>query len=219
MESSTLIDAEVVKASETIVALVAHGPTDHPKIEAVEGGRKVERCGLYPNLDCAEHVAAGAVVAELFKGRFRLPSMVWVDGDGKELFRKAGYRRPEEMLKDLRDAQARIAGPRLSRADYRAQQSAIEEGTAAAQEGKWTEAIRKLRSVPESATEAMRRRVAAALAEVKAAGDLRLREALETIEKRGRDEGIPLLKAVAQDFAGLEPAEKAAAHLKELEGK
>lgn len=219
MESSTLIDAAVVKASETFVALVAHGPTDHPKLEVEEGGRKVERCGLYPNLDCSDHVAAGAVVADLFKGRFRLPSMVWVDGDGRELFRKAGYRRPEEMLKDLRDARAKVPGPTLGRAEYRAQQAAIEEGVAAAEAGKWRDAVRRLTSLPGKPTEAMKQRADAALAEVKAVGEQRLLEAQETMANRDRAEGLALLKAVAEDFEGLDPGTKAAALLKELDSK
>src|SRR5262245_3151757 len=116
MEASTLVDEKVIEDTAAIVAFVAHGPMDHPKIEVEEGGKKVTRCGLYPNLECADHKRGSEVVGRYIQGRFRLPSMIWVDGDGKELFRKPGYRRPAEFLTDMKNALAKLPGKRVEKA-------------------------------------------------------------------------------------------------------
>jgi hypothetical protein len=132
MEASTLIDPRVVDAATTVVPVVAHGPLEHGTFEAIENGRPVTRCRLYRNLECAEHQAThDALFPYQPKGRFRIPFTVWIDPEGKQIFRRDGWRRPDEFLYDIRLALEKVKGPRRSKADYLSLVKPLDDGLAA----------------------------------------------------------------------------------------
>ncbi len=217
MESSTLVDLETIDASASVVCVVAHGPMEHGTMEVEEDGKKVRRCSLYPNLDCAEHDANSPFVGNYIQGRYRIPASFWLDGDGKELFRKLGYRRPLELQRDMRDALAKLPGPRLPAAEYRAIRKALDAGRAALDAGRWGEAMARFRSVPKGAPAILRGQADAALAELRGNAERMLGEADVLRKGKDLDGAKALLKTVATDFAGTPEGDSAAARLKELE--
>ena len=219
MESSTLVDLKFIEATDDVVALVAHGPMDHGRTEVEENGVKVTRCDLYPNLECAEHERNSEVLLKYFNGRFRLPHMIFCDGDGKELFRRGGYRRPDELRKDLRDAIAKMPGKKLTRDEYKPLASAFDAGLAAANAMKWVEAAEKLRPLATNGPAGMKEKAAEVLGQMKELADAQFAAGRDLVAAKRLDDARRQLKEVADNYPSFESGAEAAALLKKMDEK
>ena len=215
MEASTLIDPKVVEACTTVVPVVAHGPLEHGTFEAKENGVAVTRCKLYRNLECSDHQETHEALKPYQPaGRFRIPFTVWIDPDGKQLFRRDGWRRPEQFLLDMRTALEKVPGPRRSRADYQALVRPLDEGLAAMAAERWGEAAEKLEAARKTDVALVRDPAEAALKEIKARGDAYWKAAKSAWTSKREKEARPVLEMLAREFTRFECGRLAADLLK-----
>ncbi|MBI4565692.1 MAG: hypothetical protein HY716_13440 [Planctomycetes bacterium] len=216
MEQRTLPEPRVIEASEEAVLLVAHGPMDHERHEVQEGGRTVTRCGLYPNLECEDHKRSEEALGPYLRGTYRIPIMIWIDAEGKERFRRSGFRPPEEFIKDLRQALDQIPGPRISKSEYAALVRPLDEALAARGGERWKEAAEKFAEAARGSNEAVRREAEAGLQELRAKGEALLQEAEAQAKAGWLDVARATLNLLAQEFSALECGAKAAERVREL---
>ncbi len=202
MEASTLIDPRVVDACTTVVPVVAHGPLEHGTFETREDGHSVTRCRLYRNLECAEHQATHeALKPYQEKGRFRIPFTVWIDPDGKQLFRRDGWRRPDEFLFDIRLGLEKVPGARRSRAEYRALIWPLDEGMASMAAERWGEAAVKLDTARKSDVPLVRDPAETAFKEIQARGDAYWKAAKSAWSSKREKEARPVLEMLVREFS------------------
>lgn len=205
MEASTLIDPRVVDAATTVVPVVAHGPLEHGTFETRENGQAVTRCKLYRNLECAEHQAThDALFPYQPKGRFRIPFTVWIDPEGKQLFRRDGWRRPEEFLLDIRLALEKVPGPRRSKAEYAARVGPLDEGRAALASKRYAEAAVKFEEAARTDVPEVRRDAEEGLKEIRTMGDAILKAAKSALKGGRTFPARQALDMVARQFASLD---------------
>jgi len=205
MEASTLIDPVVAEACASIVPIVAHGPLEHGTFETVEDGKTVTRCRLYRNLECAEHQRTHeALKPYQEKGRFRIPFMVWIDPDGKQIFRRDGWRKPEEFLFDMRLGLEKVTGTRRTRAEYAAIVKPLDDGLAAMAAEKWGEATEHLSKASKSGIAIVQQPADAALAEIKARGELYWKAAKAAWDAKRTNDARPVLELLAKEFSFFE---------------
>src|SRR5687767_12546277 len=171
MEASTLIDPRVAEAATTVVPVVAHGPLEHGTFETVENGRTVTRCKLYRNLECAEHQATHEGLKPYQgTGRFRIPFTVWIDPEGNKLFRRDGWRRPDEFLYDIRLAIEKVKGPSLTRPQYAALIKPLDEAREAIAARRFAVAASRFKEIQSAESPAIRAAAEAGLEEIRATG-------------------------------------------------
>jgi hypothetical protein len=204
MESSTLPNDEVIDATADIVAVASHLDKDHGTYEAVENGRKVSRCKIYPNLTCDDHERTARVGGLYIKGRFAAPVSIWCDSTGKETSRHFGFRQPEVFLKDLKAALEKVPGPRVSKADYDRQGPPLLEGERALAEGQYKSAIAGLTKAADGKMEAIRKAAEIHLAEVRKTGEDLLARARRHIDRGQTKSARSLLTYLAEEFGALE---------------
>ena len=136
--------------------------------------------------------------------------MIWVEPDGKELFRRSGWRRPEEFLSDLRRASAMVPGPRRSKAEALALLKALEEGQAALAAGKFAEAASKLEEAAKPDVEVIRGEAKAALDSIRTRGDEMLAGAQASLKAGSVRRARPLLELLAREFPAFDCGREAA---------
>jgi hypothetical protein len=205
MEASTLIDLRVIDAATTVVPVVAHGPLEHGTYEAMENGRAVTRCKLYRNLDCAEHeVTHEALKPYQGTGRFRIPFTVWIDPEGNKLFRRDGWRRPEEFLLDIKLALEKVSGPRRSKAEYVALVKPLDEARAALAAQRYGEAVAQFEEAGRPDVTEVRRLAEEGLKEVRTFGDSVLAAAKAALKAGRTRQARPALDLLARQFQSLE---------------
>jgi len=216
MESSTLPDETVIKASADIVAVASHVDNDHKTIEVIENGVKVKRCSIYPNLSCEDHVRTSAVGMIYIKGRFAAPVSIWCDPSGKELFRKYGFRRPEVFQDDLKEALEKVPGTRIVKADYDLQARPFEDGLEALKQGKYKPAVEGFMAAAKGKIESLKKEAEKALADVKNIGAAMLVRARSALDAGKRDRARELLAYIAAEFAALDAGREASELLKKI---
>jgi hypothetical protein len=217
MEASTLVLPLTVAASEEIVSVVAHGPLEHGTVDVEEGGRKVARCKLYRNLECSEHQATHEALKQYLKDRrFRIPVEIWIDPEGKELFRYYGWRRPEQFLRDMNEALAKVKGPRLSKAEYRSLVKPLDEAQAALAAERYGEAAAKFEEARRPDAAEIRRDAEAGLGEIRARGEAILRQAKGSLKAGSARKARPNLELLAREFPSFDSGRQAAELLKSL---
>lgn len=205
MEASTLIDPKIAEAVEAVVPVVAHGPLEHGTYEETVDGRTVARCKLYRNLECADHQATHeALKPYQGAGRFRIPFTVWIDPEGKRLFRRDGWRRPDEFLLDMRFALEQVKGPRLSKADFTAFVKPLDEGFAALAAQQYAEAAAKFEEARKPDVAEIRRSAEAGLKQILEFGDSILKAAKVALKAGRAGQARPALDMVAREFPALE---------------
>src|SRR6266850_4027267 len=172
MEASTLIDPRVAEAAKTVVPVVAHGPLEHGTYETVVDGVTATRCRLYRNLECSDHQATHEALKPYQpSGRFRIPFTVWIDPEGNKIFRRDGWRRPDEFLFDIRLALEKVPGPHRTRDEYLALIRPLDEGLAALAAGRYAEAAEKLEQARRSDAAEIRDPAEAGLKQIKTMGE------------------------------------------------
>ena len=205
MEASTLIDVRVIDAATTVVPVVAHGPLEHGTFETMENGRAVTRCKLYRNLDCTEHEATHeALKPYQGTGRFRIPFTVWIDPEGNKLFRRDGWRRPEEFLLDIKLAIEKVPGPHRSKSDYTALVKPLDEARAALAAQRYGEAAAKFEEAGRPDVPEVRKLAEEGLREVQTYGDSVLAAAKAALKGGRTRQARPALDMLARQFQGLE---------------
>ena len=215
MEASTLIDPRIVDAVTGVVPVVAHGPLEHGTFQAMEDGRAVTRCRLYRNLDCSEHQATHEFLFPYQpKGRFRIPFTVWIDPEGKQLFRRDGWRKPEEFLFDIRQGLEKVPGPHMTKADYASLVKPLDEGLAAMAAEKWGEAAEKLDKARKSEVPKVKDPAEAAFKELQARGDAYWTAAKRAWNSKKEKDARPILLMLAREFSIFECGRLAAELLK-----
>ncbi|HTF56329.1 MAG TPA: hypothetical protein VK661_03600 [Planctomycetota bacterium] len=217
MEASTLVDPRAIVATEDFVPVVAHGPLEHGTYQAEEDGRKVARCRLYRNLECVEHQNTHeALKAYLKDPRFRIPIMIWIDPEGKEIHRRYGWRRPEEFLSDLRKAEAKVPGPRRSRAEARALLKSLDEALAAQAAQRYAEATAKFEEAGRPEVEVIRREAKAGLESIRKLGEEMLASAQVSLKSGSVRRARPTLELLVLEFPAFDSGRQAAELLKTL---
>lgn len=221
MESSTLPNKIVVAASADMVSVASHVDNNHKSVEVTENGRTVRRCTIYPNISCEDHVRTSEVGKKYLSGRFATPVMIWCDPKGKELFRNHGIRSPEEFQKDVKSAADKVPGTRIAKADYDRQAIPLEDAEAAFKEGKYKPAIEGFTAAAKGAIEALRKAAEKGLADLQRIGQNLLDRGRKAVDSGRKDQGLELLKIVAEQFGALECGRQAAEILKkhDSEGK
>lgn len=215
MEASTLIDPQVAEACTTVVPVVAHGPLEHGTFETIEDGKPVTRCRLYRNLECSEHQGTHeALKPYQEKGRFRIPFTVWIDPSGKQIFRRDGWRKPEEFLFDIRLGLEKVPGPRRTRAEYAALVKPLDEGLAALAAERWGEAAEKLDKARKTDVPQVKEPAEAGLKELQARGDAYWKAAKTAWGSKKEKEARPLLQMLSREFSLFECGRLAADLLK-----
>jgi hypothetical protein len=210
MEASTLIDPRVAEAALTVVPVVAHGPLEHGTFETVENGRTVTRCKLYRNLECAEHQATHEGLKPYQgTGRFRIPFTVWIDPEGNKLFRRDGWRRPDEFLYDIRLAIEKVKGPSLTRAEYFAIIRPLDEAKAALAARRFALAAAKFESIRSSASPDARAAAEAGLGEIRATGATLLAAAKAALKGGRIRQARPALDELAREFGAFDSGREA----------
>ncbi|HEY3227023.1 MAG TPA: hypothetical protein VGK61_08535 [Planctomycetota bacterium] len=217
MEASTLVDPRAIEATEDFVPVVAHGPLEHGTYQAEENGRKVARCRLYRNLECVEHqLTHEALKAYLKDPRFRIPILIWIDPDGKEIFRRSGWRRPEEFLSDLRRAEAKVPGPRRSRAEARVLVRPLDEAVVALSAQRFAEAAAKFEEAGRPDVEVVRREAKAGLDAIRARGEEMLEGARSSLKAGSVRRARPILELLVREFPAFDCGRQAAELLQTL---
>lgn len=216
MESSTLPNESVIKASADIVAVASHVDNDHKTIDVVENGVKVKRCSIYPNLACEDHVRTSEVGMIYIKGRFSAPVSIWCDAAGKELFRKHGFRQPEAFQEDLKAALEKVPGPRIPKADYDLQARPYEDGLEALKNGKYKSAAEGFMAAAKGKIETLKKDAETALNNVKKIGADYLGRGRSALEAGRRDRARELLEYVAAEFPALDAGREASELLKKI---
>jgi hypothetical protein len=217
MEASTLIDPKIVDACTAVVGVVAHGPLEHGTYEAMENGGSVTRCKLYRNLECAEHQATHeALKPYQGPGRFRIPFTVWIDPEGNKLFRRDGWRRPDEFLLDMRLALEKVPGRRRSKADYTTLVKPLDEAVAALAAKRYGEAAAKFDEASKPEVAEVRRLAEEGLKEVRAFADSVLAAAKSALKAGRTRQARPALDMLARQFATLECGREALDLVKKL---
>jgi len=211
MEASTLIDPRVAVEAETVVPLVAHGPLEHGTYEAGEEGRKVTRCRLYRNLECADHQGTHEALKPYQpSGRFRIPFTVWIDPEGNKLFRRDGWRRPDEFLLDIRLALDKVPGPRRSRAEYAAIVKPLDEAAAALAAERFGEAAAKFEEARGPDVAESRRIAQAGLDDIRRRGETLLAGAQASLKAGSLKKARPTLELLAREFQRFDSGREAA---------
>ena len=217
MEASTLIDPRIVEAATTVVPVVTHGPLEHGTYETIVDGRTVARCRLYRNLECSEHGATEeALKPYQAAGRFRIPFTVWIGLDGRTLFRRDGWRRPEEFLHDIRVALEKIPGPSRSRDEYAALVKPLDEGFAALLAERYAEAAGKFEEARQPDVAEVRREAETGLREIRIRGDAILAAAKAALKAGRLRQARPALDLAAREFPALECGREAVEEIKKL---
>ena len=215
MEASTLIDPRVAEAATTVVPVVAHGPLEHGTYEAEVDGVAVKRCRLYRNLECSDHQGTHEALKPYQPaGRFRIPFTVWIDPDGKQLFRRDGWRRPDEFLFDIRLGLEKVPGPRRSKADFLALVRPLDEGLAAMAAERWGEASEKLEAARKCDVPLVKDPAEAALKELQARGDAYWKAAKSAWTSKREKQARPVLEMLAREFSRFDCGRLAADLLK-----
>lgn len=214
MESSTLPNDTVISATTDIVAVASHVDNDHKSVEVVENGVKVRRCTIYPNLKCEDHVRTSEVGMKYIKGRFAAPVSLWCDASGKEMFRKSGFRQPENFLEDLKEALGKVPGKRVGKPEYDRQALPLEAAEAALSDGKYKSAIEGFTTASKGEIEALRKAAELGLAGVTRTGQGLLARGRSALDSGRTDQARELLKIVAEEFAALDCGREAAELLK-----
>jgi hypothetical protein len=205
MEASTLIDPRVVEAVTAVVPVVAHGPLEHGTFETQEDGRPVTRCRLYRNLECSDHQATHEFLPPYQpKGRFRIPFTVWIDPDGKQLFRRDGWRRPEEFMLDIRLALEKLGGTHLSKAEYLALVKPLDEGRAALAANRYAEAAAKFEEAAKADALEVKASATEGLKEIRQVGDGILKAAKTALKSGRTGQARTGLDILARQFPTLE---------------
>ena len=205
MEASTLIDPKIAEAVEAVVPVVAHGPLEHGTYDTTVDGRSVARCRLYRNLECSEHQATHeALKPYQGAGRFRIPFTVWIDPEGNKLFRRDGWRRPEEFHFDMRLALEKVPGKRLSKAEFTAFIKPLDEGFADLAAQRYAQAAAKFEEARKPDVAEIRRSAEAGLKQILDFGDSILKAAKVALKAGHAGQARPALDLVAREFPGLE---------------
>jgi tetratricopeptide (TPR) repeat protein len=216
MESSTLPDESVIKATTDIVAVASHVDNDHKTIDVVENGVKVKRCSIYPNLACEDHVRTSEVGMIYIKGRFAAPVSIWCDAAGKELFRKHGFRQPEVFQEDLKEALAKVPGTRIPKADYDLQARPFEDGLEALKNGKYKPAAEGLMAAAKGKIEALKKEAEKALNDINRIAADYLNRGRSALEAGKRPRARELLEYAAAEFPALDAGREASELLKKI---
>jgi hypothetical protein len=214
MESSTLPDASVISATADIVAVASHVDNDHKSVEVVENGARVQRCTIYPNLSCEDHVRTSEVGKQYLKGRFAAPVSLWCDPAGKELFRRYGLRRPDAFLEDLKEAAGKVTGPRIAKTEYDRQAVPLEEAEAALSRGKYKLAIDGFTAAAKGPIELLKTAAENGLSGVVRTGEQLLARGRAAVKSGRTKEARELFTMMAAEFAGLDCGRQAAELLK-----
>ena len=218
MEASTLIDVRVIDAATTVVPVVAHGPLEHGTFETREDGRAVTRCRLYRNLECGEHQGTHEALKPYQKsGRFRIPFTVWIDPEGNQLFRKDGWRRPEEFLLDIRTALEKVPGTRRTREEFAALVKPLDEGREALSSRRYAEAAAKFEEAARpDAPEMIRRAAEEGLKEIRTTGEAIVAAAKGALKGGRNRQARPALDLAARQFPSLECGKEALELIRKL---
>ena len=142
--------------------------------------------------------------------------MIWIDPDGKELFRRSGWRRPEEFLSDLRRASAMVPGPRRTQAEALALLKALDEGQAALAAEKFAEAAAKFEEAAKPDVDVIRKEAKAALDAMRKRGDEMLAGAQGSLKAGSVRRARPLLELLAREFPAFDCGREAANLLQRL---
>jgi hypothetical protein len=217
MEASTLIDPRVVDAATSVVPVVAHGPLEHGTFQAVENGRTVTRCRLYRNLECAEHQAThDALLPYQAKGRFRIPFTVWIDPEGKQLFRRDGWRRPDEFLFDIRHALGMVKGTRRSKAEYILLVKPLDDGLAALAAQDYNTAALNLEKARECGVAEISGQAMEGLAEIRRAAVVILARGKNALKAGRAAHARAALDTAARHFGAIEAGREALSLIRTL---
>lgn len=215
MESGTLPDAKVVEAAADFVA-VAGDTSAHQPVERVVDGAKVKRCPIYPNLTCEQHRKNADLAGLFISGRFPAPTSIWVNGAQKELVRKGGVRRPDDLLADGKAAAEKLPGPRIPRSDYEPVAVPLSEGDKALHAEKYGEAIAQFLKVSASRIEALKKIGDERLARIRRIGDQLLTDGKTYLSADEPKNARPYFELLAREFAALECGKAGAEILKTL---
>lgn len=218
MESGTLPDAKVIGASGDFVA-VAGDTATHATVERVVNGAKVKRCAIYPDLTCDEHRKNADLAGLFIRGRFPAPTSIWVSGAQKELVRKGGVRRPDDLLADLKAASEKLPGPRVSRTDYEPVAGPLGEGEKALAAEQYAVAIDRFSKVAASRIDVLKKLGEARLAQVRKVGDQLLADGKTYLSANEPKNARPYFELLAKEFAALECGQQGAELLKTLPEK
>jgi hypothetical protein len=216
MEASTLIDRKS-STPATVVPLVAHGPLEHGTFETRENGVAVTRCRLYRNLECGEHQGTHeALKPYQGPGRFRIPFTVWIDPDGKQSFRRDGWRRPEQFLLDMRNALEKVAGPHRTREEFAALVKPLDEARAALSSKRYAEAAAKFEEAARTDVPEVRSAADAGLQEIRTMGDTIVAAAKGALKGGRTRQARPALDMAARNFPSLECGKEALELIRKL---
>ena len=218
MESSTLPNESVIKATADIVAVASHVDNDHGTLDVVENGVKVKRCSIYPNLSCEDHIRTSEVGTKYLKGRFAAPANIWCDANGKEIFRKSGYIQPDPFLEDIRTALEKVPGKRTSKGDYDRQAVPLEQAEAALAAGKYKAAVEGFTAAAKGSIEGLRKLAETGLDNIDRNGRQLLARAKSALNAGRKDQAREALALLAGDFGTFECGREAAELLKKMDG-
>ncbi|MBI4564797.1 MAG: hypothetical protein HY716_08925 [Planctomycetes bacterium] len=211
MEGKTYKDASIIEASRNAVFIVGHWEDKH--------GNQ-ERCRIYSTIRCREHADIARLKFTDFFGQrvFATPHHIWLHPDGQELFRKSGALSADAFKKLMEQAQAKVSGPRISKAEFGKIQKQFDDAENAVTQGEIRKAIETLNRLATHEAAAARRWAAEQLKQLDARGDRDVEYAKSKIEAGVEiEESKDLLKKIAEDYRPLECSRKAAEVLKSLQ--
>ncbi|MBI4564812.1 MAG: hypothetical protein HY716_09000 [Planctomycetes bacterium] len=210
MEVSTVPNQALIDASTDMVAIASATGREHDVIKTVVDGRDVTRCEVYRNLTCDEHERTSAIgLRFLSESSFAVPTIVWCDGAGHEMFRRGGGD-ARQIIEDLRRALEQMPGEHRSREEYEAHNRPLEEGERALVERRWKDAIDKLTTAAKGVFPSLRKVAEEKLAEIRTIGDRLLQEAQSYLEVSDGGSARERWKLLAGEFLALECGKNAA---------
>ncbi|MBI4563433.1 MAG: hypothetical protein HY716_01900 [Planctomycetes bacterium] len=228
VESSIIPNDELIEASAGVVAVASVAGREHGSLETVVNGRRVSRCKVYRNLTCDDHERASAVGLKfLTSGFFEIPTVIWCDPAGKEMFRRGGSDVREgslkvyckQIIKDLHRAVEATPGQQRSRAEYEVQGLPLEEGEAAMTERRWKVAVDKLTQAKHGPFATLTKAAEEKLDQIRRIGDRLLQEAQAYLEVSEEENARERLQLLSGEFIALDCGKKAADLLKALDEK
>ena len=194
--------------------------TTHGMKEIKKGKDKYKVCKIYNTITCDDHVETGKTKWNDFFGEKKvpLPQHIFVDASGKELSRKAGSMTAQDLVKEINDAVAKIAGPKIPKGDYDVARSTIRDADDLVKKDEIKRAIAAFTKVTKSAHPNLAKLGDDSLKNLQSAGDARVEAAIQQMSTNV-EEATKVLKKVAEEYKPLECATKAADILKAMADK
>lgn len=186
MAETSFGDPRVIELSKSFVNVIANSDTGH-------GQDEKKLCKKYKTVPCSVHQRGMYAGKAFFPGNAKVPTTVFCDPAGKELFRKTGRLAPADLVKEMQTALAKVPGDRATLSQWKL----LAEGKSALEKGEYRKSIEIYTKAAKS--KRLKTQADEGLARVNEKGEELLKEATDKTA----------IRKIADEFKPLEVSAKA----------